>query len=246
MKFPPESLMPYLNGKSFDAFLRISIGSQKMVTDRRSTVLRLVEGRSVLHVGCCDHQPLIADKLKAGRWLHKLLTDASERTLGVDIDQEAVEYVCNEIGYDNIVYGDMTADNPISAISEGQWDYAVFGEILEHVDDPVVFLRSVFSKYRDCIGQVVITVPNAFAWRNFQLAAQGAEQINTDHRYWFTPYTLAKVMVRAGIQPVELYYADPHYRAELGFRILKRLRLAGKFYRDHPAFSNTLVAIGKL
>ena len=131
-------------------------------------------------------------------------------------------------------------------IVEGHWHYAVFGEILEHVDDPVLFLRSAFSNYRESIDQVVITVPNAFAWRNFQNACQGVEQINTDHRYWFTPYTLCKVMIRAGIQPVQLYYADPHYRSEIAFRILKKLGLAGRFYRDNPALSNTLIATGAL
>ncbi|MEX0741590.1 MAG: hypothetical protein WD079_02255, partial [Phycisphaeraceae bacterium] len=33
---------------------------------------------------------------------------------------------------------------------------------------------------------------------------RGCELINTDHRYWFTPYTLGKVAVEAGLMPREV------------------------------------------
>ncbi len=37
--------MPYLIGESFNAFLRLPIGFQGPVTDRRKTVLSLVKNR---------------------------------------------------------------------------------------------------------------------------------------------------------------------------------------------------------
>ncbi len=57
MKFPPKTLIPYLTGERFHEFLRIPLGYQKTVVDRRETILKIIKGKSVLHIGCCDHKP---------------------------------------------------------------------------------------------------------------------------------------------------------------------------------------------
>lgn len=36
----------------------------------------------------------------------------------------------------------------------------------------------------------------------------GIELINTDHKYWFTPFTIGKVLLQAGIKPIELFFAN--------------------------------------
>lgn len=73
------------------------------------------------------------------------------------------------------------------------------GEVLEHIGDPVAFLSTIRTKYCDYVDRIVVTVPNALRIANFQFAKQGMEVINSDHRFWFTPYTLAKIMTDAGL-----------------------------------------------
>jgi hypothetical protein len=54
----------------------------------------------------------------------------------------------------------------------------------------------------------VITVPNAWTQTTMHMANQSAEIINSDHRYWFTPYTLSKVIVQAGLELEDIYFAN--------------------------------------
>jgi hypothetical protein len=61
----------------------------------------------------------------------------------------------------NIFFGDITVRPKISEIGNDKFDYAVFGEVLEHIGNPVYFLKSFLSNYKENIGQVIITVPNA-------------------------------------------------------------------------------------
>lgn len=32
--------------------------------------------------------------------------------------------------------------------------------------------------------------------------------MNSDHRFWFTPYTISKVMMQSGICPDEIFFAN--------------------------------------
>ena len=57
-------------------------------------------------------------------------------------------------------------------------------------------------------GKYVITVPNALCFTRKAVFMNGFERINTDHRYWFTPYTIAKVMYEAGIMPEECCFVS--------------------------------------
>lgn len=91
----------------------------------------------------------------------------------------------------------------ISQISNEKWDYLILGEILEHLDDPTLFLKKLKANFKDHCESIVITVPNAFKLVNFRRALRHEELINTDHRFWFTPFTLAKVCASADLSVEE-------------------------------------------
>lgn len=64
------------------------------------------------------------------------------------------------------------------------------------------FLRAL----ADHGAPVLLTTPNALRLRNRRLWT--AELVNTDHRYWFSPYTLAKSLVDADLSPTSFWYTD--------------------------------------
>ena len=71
-------------------------------------------------------------------------------------------------------------------------------EVLEHIDNPVSFIKDIATHYRENIGGIIITVPNAFGFIHISQAINnGVESVNNDHRYWFTPYTICKVAHQA-------------------------------------------------
>jgi 2-polyprenyl-3-methyl-5-hydroxy-6-metoxy-1,4-benzoquinol methylase len=205
----------------------------------------LVKGKNVLHLGCLDHQPLIEEKIKRGQWLHKELTDVSIHCLGVDIDAETLQYVQSTFGYSNIVLGDFTKSK-IAEITSTPWDYAILGELLEHIDNPVEYLSAIQSNYSGCIKRIVITVPNAWTQTTINKALQSAEIINTDHRYWFTPYTLSKVIMRSNMEIEHIFFTNRVALSTTQLIYKKILSFLGKQPSYNYTYSSSIVAIARL
>ncbi len=200
MKFNQE-VIDHLNGKFFSNGLKIEVAeSEKKILYRIEYVKNLIKGKKIIHLGFTDHIPLIKDKISNNNWVHKILSENAELCIGIDIDAEAVNYVKDNFGFDNLYTHDITGVEKLNIITKHQWDYLIIGEVLEHIDNPVLFLSQIKENYGGLIKNIVITVPNAFDIANIKLLRKNTEFINTDHRYWFTPFTLAKVCMQAGFQ----------------------------------------------
>jgi len=167
---------------------------------RANIIFDLTSNKKVLHLGCADHMEAIKDKINNGTHLHQQLSRIAAKYLGIDINKEAVEYLAS-IGINNIILSDITKPG-IKEITDNHWDYLLMPEVLEHIDNPVAFLREIGVNYKCNIDRgIIITVPNAFGYIHMIDAINnGVEVINSDHRYWFTPYTLCKVVYQAGLE----------------------------------------------
>jgi hypothetical protein len=133
------------------------------VQDRIELLSGLATGKRILHLGCCDHIPLLREKIASGRWLHGKLTRVASYCVGIDIDAAAVAEVRKLSKLDNVFYGDITESDRIPAISGDVFDYVIFGEVLEHIGNPVSFLSGFLQNYRANVREIVITVPMLFA-----------------------------------------------------------------------------------
>ena len=56
--------------------------------------------------------------------------------------------------------------------------------------------------YSAFTNELVITVPNAMSIKNTVFSFSNKEQINSDHYYWFSPYTLSRILIKAGFTPL--------------------------------------------
>lgn len=244
MKFTSD-ILPYLRGEKFSNGLLVPFAYKQAIPSRVELLTALSQHKKVVHLGCLDHLPLIDQKVKNNQWLHKRITDVATRCIGVDINVEANEYVRERYKIDNIIIKDIT-DGLIDEIKKEQWDYAILGELLEHIDNPVSYLTDIRKKYSGSISEIVITIPNAFTRQNFRYAQKPAEMINSDHRYWFTPYTIAKVMHQAGIEVSDIQFAN-RIRLTTGELLQKKvLKLLGQEARYGFDYASSIVAIGKL
>lgn len=228
-----------LTGKEFSSGLKFSVKSERewLPMDRISAILALVKDKKVIHLGCCDHVPLIKEKIKHGKWLHKLITENTKKCIGVDTDKEAIDFLKTEIGCENVVCNNILTDH-ISEIENEEWDVIVIGEVLEHIDNPIAFLTALRKKYPNNIKTLILTVPNAFSISNFTSCFKGYEYINTDHRYWFSPYTLSKILTLSGFTPEEFTFAQ--YGVTPRASSFKAW-LALKLLRNKPVFRECLI-----
>ena len=212
MKIPSE-MYDYLSGAKFSNAYSLKLENNRLFR-RIDELLSLTKGKKILHVGCCDHIPLIEEKIKSKTWLHGLLEDNCSMVVGVDISKEAVEYV-NKRGLSKrpVYHMDLTDEKSLQRLNGYEFDSILMGEIVEHTNNPVSFLQLVNRNMKSTLsfgGDYIITVPNAFSLQRGK-GASGMEIINSDHKFWFTPYTISKIMWEAGIKPNELFFVSYAY-----------------------------------
>lgn len=228
-----ESVGDFLHGRKFIGSLHVKISTAfGKPLNRTEFLTDLVKGKKVIHLGCVDHLPLVDSKIKSNTWLHKLLCERSERCLGIDINKEGIEYI-KSIGFPDSIYHDMLSGEKAVSILENKWDYLILGEILEHVDNPVLFLSDIQKKYGTEIKHIVITVPNGLRFINFKNVIKHKEVINSDHRYWFTPYTLAKICTNAGLKVESFQFL-------LDYKMSKYSMITPLIYKLYPGFLDNL------
>ena len=245
MRIEPE-VLKYLKGEEFKTSLFVDIGKSKhKIISREAAITEMIRDQNVIHIGCSDHIPVIKQKISNNTWLHKLITDNAKNCIGIDIDKESIEFIKKETEYKNVFHGDILTVN-FEGINESHWDYVVFGEIVEHLDNPVNFLKVFKERYGDRVKKFIITVPSIYNIHQFRNMMNYLEIINSDHRFWFTPYTIAKVLVSSGYNPEKITYANLQSLniRELIIRKLKRisgLNVGYPFY-----YFNTIIITGNI
>ena len=122
----------------------------------------------------------------------------------------------------------------------------MFGEIVEHLDDPVHFLKVFKTKYGENVIRFIITVPTVYNKRQFTNMMNYREVINSDHRFWFTPYTISKVLVSAGYNPDKIIYANLQ-SLTTGDLIKRKIRKILGMKIEYPFYYfNTMIITGSI
>jgi len=235
-----QSVESFLTGESFTNALVVPIGVGQP-RDRLTILSDLARDKDVVDLGCADAGQ-IEEKLASGLWLHRLIARSAQRCIGIDVDGPSVALL-RGLGESDIYCADITGP---SVVDDGQWDLLVAGETLEHIDNPVAFLRAVRERHSGRIARVALSVPSAFALRNVVEAARGREVINSDHRYWFTPYTLGKVLVQAGLVPEWFVFCDPAPPEPVSGLGRARQALRNLAFRLAPALRSDLVMVARI
>ena len=218
-----DKVTSFLAGERFSNGHSFRIDWQPVI-DRNSALRNLVYGKRVVHVGCADHLGLIAQKRRSGRYLHDILLEAASSVVGLDVNTDAL------MEMKNIGFGDLYT--PDDFPYETSFDVIVAADVIEHVSNVGDFLNGL--RRIEC-SRIVITTPNAFRLMNRRLWR--SELINTDHRYWFSPYTLARILRDSRIVVEKMYYTD-----SVSWRRPLSSILKWKF----PVCRDGLIAVGRI
>ncbi|QEG38661.1 class I SAM-dependent methyltransferase [Roseimaritima ulvae] len=200
------SCLPFLDSREFSASYQVKfdfVDSDWTYRSRLDVLSEMAVNKNIIHVGCVDHSiQKVNTKRKHKQWLHEILCGVSARCVGVDILEDCITYIRDDLGYDDMFAGNILEDN-LPFLNGVQWD-VFLPEIIEHVDNPVDFLTRLRQRLKGHMARAVISVPNAFAKIYSDAADQSYELINSDHRYSFTPYTLAKIAHLSGYEVGEI------------------------------------------
>ena len=210
--------------------------SVNKILSRQEYILNKSQKKNVLHIGCTDF-PYTEKRIIKGELLHQKITDVSNNCVGIDLSEEGVS-ICKQHGLDNIVIADA---EKLSKYGLGKFEIIIAGEVLEHVNNPGLFL-SESKKSLDDGGLLVITVPNAFFVVRIVRLLFGKEDVHPDHVAYYSEKTLLELLRRYGYACTEI-----GYDFEFGSSFLKKIC---KFplwllYKLRPSFGQSLIVVAK-
>lgn len=182
--------------------------------DRETFVLDACKGKNVLHLGCAD-APYTSERLANGTWFHGKLSSVARRCVGLDRAADSVEEL-TEMGLGPIIVGDA---EQLDKLNLEQFDVIVAGEILEHLNNPGLFLEGA-RRLLPPSGRLIITTTNAFAFRRFIRIPFGEESIHPDHTFYFSHITLRTLVERFNYKLVGAHsYAIPNKKPLLPYLV---------------------------
>lgn len=185
-------------------------------------ISNLCINKVVLDIGCFDETSINAKN--NDEWLHGQIAIQSRYTYGVDNSLKIPpEGICTS-NKSKIYLGDAF-DLP-GHIDSSSIQIIVCGELIEHLENPLLFLRSLRQKYPG--STLVISTPNGCSFANGLMGTFGMEVQHQDHLFNFTYKTLNTLFTKAGynnfkILPYKFYASEMIYKSKGIKRNLARL-----------------------
>jgi 2-polyprenyl-3-methyl-5-hydroxy-6-metoxy-1,4-benzoquinol methylase len=150
--------------------------------------------KSVLEVGC------------ATGYFSEALVDRGCNVTGIELDPDAAKIA--EKWLDRVVVGDLDAGEVWDSIADESFDAVVFGDVLEHLRDPLSALRAAVRKMKPS-GVVVTSIPNIahgdvrIALLNGAFEYRETGLLDRTHVRFFTIETVRELLRDAGLIVVD-------------------------------------------
>jgi SAM-dependent methyltransferase len=178
------------------------------VVQRLEYIRSLCAGKKVLHLGCTNW-PYTQDAIDAGTLLHKDLADVSRELCGFDFDQDGIDVLAAE-GFDKLFRADL---EDLQAVElQDTFDVIIAGEMIEHLNNPGIFLDGI-KRFMSADTLLVITTVNAYSGMRFLvygLRGRGGdlEPVHPDHVAYYSYSTLKLLLERAGYRLADFMFYD--------------------------------------
>jgi 2-polyprenyl-3-methyl-5-hydroxy-6-metoxy-1,4-benzoquinol methylase/regulator of replication initiation timing len=166
------------------------------LNNSHTLMVELVGGtKRVLDVGC------------ATGYLARALAERGCTVSGVEFDAEAAEEARPHL--ERLVIGDLETMDLADAFGDDRFDVIVFGDVLEHLRDPLPVLRRAKALLADR-GSVVASIPN-IAHGSVRLALlagrfdyQDLGLLDSTHLRFFTRSSVEDLFREAGMVPIDV------------------------------------------
>lgn len=167
-----------------------------------------VVGKKVLHLGCTNY-PYTEEAIKDGSHLHLQLEGLCSSLYGFDADDAGLE-ILRSMGVGNLYKADLENLKDLSLAET--FDVIVAGEMIEHLNNPGLFLEGI-KRFMTNSSRLIVTTVNAYAaLRFFQyfITRHGspAEPVHPDHTFYFSYSTLTLLLRRHGFEIDNFYFYD--------------------------------------
>jgi hypothetical protein len=171
--------------------------------DRINFIVSACSQRRVLDLGAMD-ETAWTTKRGQGTWLHEEISRSALRVDGID-NSPVIPVDGLRTGPNSTIRrGDIAEPESIVAALREEPDVVVAGELLEHLENPLQFLRR-FNQIKPLSGKtILISTPNATALHNVLIGFARRESTHHDHLCILSYKTLATLCTRAGFSEFEI------------------------------------------
>ncbi len=163
---------------------------------RDAEILKLCEGKTVLHLGAAD-SPMHIDKAMKNELLHQKLSKSAKKLIGIDVDEDAIACLKEKFNITDI-YTKQEIDNN-KTLSACKYDVVLCADIIEHVLD----IEDLISYCKEFMSQktlLVVTTINALSLKAVVRAILNREALHHDHVSYFSFGSLAQLLHKKGVK----------------------------------------------
>jgi SAM-dependent methyltransferase len=171
--------------------------------NRIAFIVRACAGRRVLDLGAMDETASTA-KRGRGTWLHEEIGRNALRVDGIDNSTMVPADGLATGPNSTIRRGDVTDPERLVAALDDSPDVVVAGELIEHLENPLQFLKRFVAIERLSGKTLILSTPNATALHNFLIGLVYRESTHHDHLCILSYKTLATLCTRAGFSDWEI------------------------------------------
>ncbi len=186
----------------------MSVKKKIGIVQRVDFLKEICKDRKVLHLGCTNF-PYTQLAIEKKALLHFDLEKIAAQLYGFDYDQEGIEILASN-GVKNLFRGDL--ENLEELRLEETFDVIIAGEIIEHLNNPGLFLNGI-RRFMNSETDLVITTVNAYAGLRFAyyaLLGKGGwrEPVHPDHIAYYSYSTLNLLLKRHRLEVREFLFYD--------------------------------------
>jgi len=166
-------------------------------------IVEKCKNKGVLHIGATDN-PYHIEKVRQNRLLHQKLQEVCRELIGLDVDEKSINEL-KHFGINNIFYGDILTGKYNVNLKNKNFDFIVFGDIIEHLENPGLALKNI-KKLMSNKTRILLTTPNVFFYNNIQTFLTGKEKVHPDHTFWPSYITMRKLISSSGLKTEKFFY----------------------------------------
>jgi SAM-dependent methyltransferase len=188
------------------------------LVQRVDLIKEMCTGKKVLHLGCANY-PFTQQSIDNEMLLHFDLAKCSDRLYGFDFDQPGLDILAAN-GAKDLYRADLEKLDEVE-LNE-TFDVIVAGEMIEHLNNPGLFLRGI-QRFMAEDSRLILTTVNAycgmrFLWYGLRGKGGVQEPVHPDHVAYFSYSTLSVLVKRFGLTVEDFMFYDigkehrPHNR----------------------------------
>lgn len=178
------------------------------LVQRVEFIKKICAVKKVLHLGCTNY-PYTREAIENEMLLHLQLQETAKELYGFDFDQTGID-ILESTGVINLFQADL--ENLEKVTVDETFDVIIAGEIIEHLQNPGLFLRGI-QRFMNSDTKLVITTVNAYCAMRFLiycLRGNGGknEPVHPDHVGYYSYRTLSLTIERENLAVTDFLFYD--------------------------------------